>query len=333
MLGSPVVDIRNSFGAAFIGLLVSTALLGLTAAQTWIYYRNYGERDSKPLKYFIAFVTVLDAIHTYLCTYVIYWYLVLNFGNVENLEYVMWAQSSQVPVGMTINTAVQLYYAKRVYSVSQSLICPVVIVVLVAVVVALGIFFVERGAVLNRLSSLHSLNWALCTGMTTSAVADLLIAASMCWYLFRKRTGFARTDSIITTLMAYSINSGMVTAILAGTMAITFLVSPSSLIGMAVNWVMSKCYVNSLLAMLNSRDYLRDRSAASPPSNDDGINMSSIRIDPLSDAYGTKSGPADLTVTALFHPIDVEPTFDVPKPPDASTGPLESQDQTSESMA
>ena len=62
--------------------------------------------------------------------------------------------------------------------------------------------------------------------MTISVVVDLLIAASMCWYLFRKKTGFARqadpaeiyavlmlihrTDSIIMTLMAYCINSGLV---------------------------------------------------------------------------------------------------------------------------
>ena len=62
--------------------------------------------------------------------------------------------------------------------------------------------------------------------MVSSVVADLLIAASMCWYLYRKKTGFARqarppeiydvltfihrTDSIITTLMAYCINSGLV---------------------------------------------------------------------------------------------------------------------------
>ena len=64
--------------------------------------------------------------------------------------------------------------------------------------------------------------------MTISVVVDLLIAASMCWYLFRKKTGFARqahpngiyammltfihrTDSVITTLMAYSVNSGLLT--------------------------------------------------------------------------------------------------------------------------
>ena len=64
--------------------------------------------------------------------------------------------------------------------------------------------------------------------MTLSVAADLLIAASMCWYLYRKKTGSARqghpaevsavltfvhrTDSIITTLMAYCINSGLVVA-------------------------------------------------------------------------------------------------------------------------
>jgi hypothetical protein len=91
MPGSPIADIRNSFGAAFIGLLVSTTLFGLTIVQTWIYYWNYRNRDSKALKFFIAFISVTDGLHTILCFYAIYWYLVLNFGNVENLDYSMWA--------------------------------------------------------------------------------------------------------------------------------------------------------------------------------------------------------------------------------------------------
>lgn len=64
-------------------------------------------------------------------------------------------------------------------------------------------------------------------GMPAGALADVLIAVVMCWSLYRKRTGFARqahpvdihailtfirrTDSIIATLMAYSINSGLLT--------------------------------------------------------------------------------------------------------------------------
>ena len=69
-----------------------------------------------------------------------------------------------------------------------------------------------------------------CIGLGSGVLADALIAFSMCWYLYHKRTGFARheyilspfmpqiwlnfvsrTDSMIMTLMSYSINSGLLT--------------------------------------------------------------------------------------------------------------------------
>ena len=68
-----------------------------------------------------------------------------------------------------------------------------------------------------------------CIGLGTGTVADALIAFSMCWFLYHKRTGFARrvrfslftpqiwlsfvrrTDSMIMKLMSYSINSGLLT--------------------------------------------------------------------------------------------------------------------------
>ena len=68
----------------------------------------------------------------------------------------------------------------------------------------------------------------VCIGLGSGVLADALIAFSMCWYLYHKRTGFARhefifssfmpqiwlnfvsrTDSMIMTLMRYSINSGL----------------------------------------------------------------------------------------------------------------------------
>ena len=69
----------------------------------------------------------------------------------------------------------------------------------------------------------------VCIGLGSGVLADALIAFSMCWYLYRKRTGFSRhvhfllrlyskfvnfvfrTDSMIMTLMSYSINSGLLT--------------------------------------------------------------------------------------------------------------------------
>jgi len=166
----------------------------------------------------------------------------------------------------------------------------------------------------------------------------VLIAASMCWYLYHKRTGFTRTDSIISTWMTYSINSGLLTSILGAAVAISNVASPSSsLSSLAVLWVLSKCYVNSLLAMLNSRDYVRDRSTTDNQEN--AYHLSSIRIAPQSEVHGTKSGQPGVSVS-VHHTTktdfggnksdnDGEPTF----APQKADVPLQSQGQTSESSA
>jgi len=331
MPGSSLADIRHTFGAAFIGLFVSATLFGLTIVQTWIYFWNYRKRDPKSLLFFIAFITVMDTLHTILCAYSLYWYLILNFGNVKNLNYVVWSLEFQLVISVIIGASVRFYYARRVYLLGQSIICPIVIVALVVLDCALGFLFTAEEIIVKRFSRFHALIWITSVGMTSGALSDLVIATAMCWFLYRMRTGYARTDTIITTLMAYSINSGLLTSFLAVGMLISFVISPSSLVCIAFYWTMSKCYVNSLLDMLNSRDYVRDRSTTS-----NSYNLSSIRIE--SSSNESKSGQAGVSVTAPRSTIlnlsrnkshhDVEPAFEVPKP-DVSTTLSQSEGQTS----
>ncbi|KAH9175014.1 hypothetical protein EDB89DRAFT_2227799 [Lactarius sanguifluus] len=326
MAGPLVVDIRNSFGAAFVGLLVSTTLFGLTIAQTCIYFWNYRDRDPKPLKFFVAFVVFMDALHTIVCTYAIYWYLIVNFGNVENLQYSVWALDLQAVLSTVIFISVQLYYARRVYIVSQSLICPIIIVVSVFIVAFFAIcelpalrssfrsgtnfklrlpVFVVKEISLKRFSDFHSSAWMSYIAFGATTVGDTLVAMSMCWSLYSRRTGFARTDSIIMTSMAYSINSGLLTGLLSIASSICIVVSPSSMIWLAFFWAMSKCYVNSLLAMLNSRNYVRG-SQSTANRQDNAYNISSIRVGP---------GPwSTLDYGRNKSDHDEEPTFEVPKP-------------------
>ncbi|KAH8996874.1 hypothetical protein EDB92DRAFT_2036492 [Lactarius akahatsu] len=325
MAGSPVVDIRNSFGAAFVGLFVSTTLFGLTIAQTCIYFWNYRKRDPKPLKFFVAFVVFMDALHTIVCTYAIYWYLIVNFGNLENLQYGMWALNFQVILTTVIFISVQLYYTRRVYIVSQSLICPIIIVVSVFIVAFFAIcelpalcssfvgmnpelrspVLTAKEIALKRFSDFHTSAWMSYIAFGATTVGDTLIATSMCWSLYRRRTGFARTDSVVMTSMAYSVNSGMLTGLLSLAASISIVVSPTSMIWLAFFWAMSKCYVNSLLAMLNSRNYVHG-SQSTTNRQDNAYNISSIRVGP---------GPSS-TLDYGRHKSDhdEEPTFEVPKP-------------------
>ncbi|KAH9080230.1 hypothetical protein EDB83DRAFT_958286 [Lactarius deliciosus] len=315
MPGSPVVDIRNSFGAAFVGLLVSTTLFGLTIAQTCIYFWNYRNSDPKPLKFFVAFVTFTDALHTIISIYAIYWYLVVNFGNVENLQYGVWALNLQVFLSTVVFVSVQLYYARRVYILSQSLICPIIIVMSIFIAAFFATFFTVKEIVLKRFSYFHSSTWMSYVALSAATVGDILVAMSMCWSLYRRRTGFARTDSVIMTSMAYSINSGLLTGLLSLASSISIVVSPSSMIWLAFFWAMTKCYVNSLLAMLNSRNHVRGRQLTTD-RQDNAYNISSIRVGP---------GPlSTLDYGRNKSDHDKEPTFEVPKQV-ARTIPFQSQ--------
>ena len=135
-----------------------------------------------------------------------------------------------------------------------------------------------------------------------------------------------------------------------------FVVSSSSLIWLAFFWVMSKCtftivsiglrkgqltfshrlcklfachvrrvsswvrYLTVSTLRLNSRDYVRDRSTNS--NQDHALNLSSIRIEPPSDTYGSKPRQAGVSVTVHRSTTlnfarnksghDVDPDFEVP---------------------
>ncbi|KAI9443471.1 hypothetical protein H4582DRAFT_2096011 [Lactarius indigo] len=361
MPGHPVVDIRNSFGAAFFGLLVSTTLFGLTVVQAWIYYWRCWNKDRKTLKFFIGFLLVTEAFHTILCAYAIYWYLILNFGNVENLQYNMWALTLQTMISAIPGTAVQLYYARRIYLISRNIFFPIVIAVLLLGGHCLGYYVTAKEFVEKRFSAVHNLYWWACVGMIAAVLVDILVAAVMCWSLYRKKTGFARTDSMIMTLMAYTINSGLLTSLLGTAMTVSvrifrlnlcllrfflfydqFVVAPSSMIPVSFLWIMGKCYLNSLLAMLNSRDHVREQSSAGHPNN--AFNLSSIRIQPPSEAHVSKSKQPGVSVTVHrstasdFAPCksdhNVGPTIEVSKP-DITIDiiPSQGQSRTSESSA
>lgn len=328
MPGSAVADIRNSLGVAFIGLLISTTLYGLTILQTWVYFWNYGKRDPKALKLFIIFITVTDTINIILAAYTIYWYLVLNFGDVESLDYVLWVLSAQTAISAVALASLHIFYARRVYIVSQSIICPILIVVLVAFSFSFGMLSVAKEFAIKRFSRFNTVRWIPCVGLGGVAVTELLIAASMCWSLYRKRTGFGRSDSIVMTLIAYTINTGLLTSLLGTAAIISLLVSPSSMIWLAFCWVMTECSTNSMLALLNSRDHIRGRTSA-----DKAFSLSSIRYEQRSEAHGSKPRQTGVSVTVHHSATsdlsrnnsgpNVKPTFEVPKP-DASIAPFKS---------
>ncbi|KAF5369558.1 hypothetical protein D9758_002559 [Tetrapyrgos nigripes] len=131
----------------------------------------------------------------------------------------------------------------------------------------LGIVFTVESFQLTSMMKFDHLIWVVGAGIGSAAAADLMIAGSLCYYLSRTRTGFHRTDSLITLLIIYSLTTGLVTSLLDVIIVITFSLMPNNWVWLSVFWICGKCYVNSLLAALNSRESLREKVTHPQGSN------------------------------------------------------------------
>ncbi|OCH90895.1 hypothetical protein OBBRIDRAFT_729811 [Obba rivulosa] len=222
-------QLDSTFGAALVGLVVGAILYGITLLQTYEYFRRY-PHDSKFVK---SLVRHLDTE-----------YLVTNFANFDNLDEVTWSMALQTDCNGLIGLIVECLYL-----VSQNWLITSIIVILSC------IHFCTRTLAPALCRSSHSGSFSppplrLCSpGCRCASAADVLIAGAMCWSLYTKRTGIAR------------INTGLLTSILALTVIITFSIMPVNFVWLSFFWIMGKCYVNSFLALLNSRENLREKAS------------------------------------------------------------------------
>ncbi|THH02437.1 hypothetical protein EW026_g422 [Hermanssonia centrifuga] len=104
-------------------------------------------------------------------------------------------------------------------------------------------------------------SWIIYTSFGSSLIADIIMAGTLCVMLSKRRTGFKRTDSIIHTLMLYSITTGALSTFFEGAVVVAYAVWPNDYIYLALYFIMPKLLLNSLLASLNARENLRQREA------------------------------------------------------------------------
>ncbi|KAI0323462.1 hypothetical protein GY45DRAFT_1264520 [Cubamyces sp. BRFM 1775] len=231
--------IDSTFGAALIGLIVGSCLYGITILQTFAYFRSYNN-DSKFIKSLV-----------YRSRTVLRRYLITNFGNVDNLDRTTWYAFFFSFSSGLIGLIVEAFFAR----LSRNWFITGIIVIMLVEFTGLGVGEKTHvvpsehrasKAELVPFASLHRA-WVTCLGLGAAAASDILIAVAMCYYLYKKRTGLKR------------INTGLTTSIIGTICVIAFGAMPTNFIWLGFFWIMGKCYVNSFLALLNSRDRLRDK--------------------------------------------------------------------------
>ncbi|KAG7443116.1 uncharacterized protein BT62DRAFT_935452 [Guyanagaster necrorhizus] len=190
----------------------------------------------------------------------LYWHLITNFSHASSLDHLTWSMNVQTGFNGLIAVIVECSFARRVYTLSRNVVITATIAVFSCFHFGLEIVFTVKSFRLGSMGEFQQLIWITSAGNGSSAVADILIAASLCFYLYRSRTGYPRTDSLISTLIVYSVATGLVSSLIGVVIVITFVIMPNNYIWLAFCWIGGKCYVNSFLALLNCRYSLREKA-------------------------------------------------------------------------
>lgn len=257
------MNLDSTYGSAFIGLIVASILYGVTLTQTYIYFSRVGSTDRIYARIAVAALCILDTVHLVLCIMTLYWHLITNFSNDSSLDNLTWSMNAQTGLNGLIALIVECIFARRVFILSKNVLITTTIVLLSCFHFSLSIVFTLKSFRLGSMGEFQQLIWVTSAGNGSSAVADILIAASLCFYLYKNRTGYRKTNSLITTLIVYSLATGLVSSLIRVVIVITFATMPNNYIWLAFCWIGGKCYANSFLASLNCRGSLQ-KVAESP---------------------------------------------------------------------
>jgi len=273
MSAAPVqLFLDNTFGALLIGVFIAAALWGITCTQTFIYFNNY-PNDTIGMKVLVFCVWLLDTTHQALICHTAYTYLVTHFAQVEFLGAMVNTLVIEVFFNGMVALLVQSFFARRVWILSKHSVVLTGAVMLFVVAEFVAVFYyAARGSSFTTLGQLSELKALSITVNALAAAGDLLIAVILCWILQTSRTGFSKSDTVITKLIAISINTGLVTSICAILSLITIVVFPNAFIYITFYFTLGRLYSNSLLATLNARKALRDATQDMSMSTRSGNN-------------------------------------------------------------
>jgi hypothetical protein len=90
-------------------------------------------------------------------------------------------------------------------------------------------------------------------------MTDVVIAAALCFFLRRLRTGSKRSDNLVNTLSIYAINTGALTGAIALLTLVLYDTYSGAFYFMAPYFLLGKLYVISFLCTLNTRKVLTGR--------------------------------------------------------------------------
>ncbi|KDN41710.1 hypothetical protein RSAG8_07241, partial [Rhizoctonia solani AG-8 WAC10335] len=261
----------TSLGAILIGTFLNVWLYGILVTQVTMYYSVY-KSDATWVKLLVAWLMLLDTLNTIFDMGFVYRYSITLFGNFPAQLHSHWLFHLAPLMTVTIAATAQGFFVWRINRLTGCKWLSWGVGLVLAVQFAAGAATTVAAFRVVDFTRFGELKLQISLWLVSSAVADTAITVILSWYLHAHRTGFSKTDGIITRIIRITVQTGLFTTVWALVDLIMYLAVPNSL-HLLFNLPLPKLYSNSLLSTLNARGGWGNDSMGGGGSSTGGISI------------------------------------------------------------
>ncbi|KAG5718815.1 hypothetical protein E4T56_gene2669 [Termitomyces sp. T112] len=255
----PLISLDSKLGAGFIGNIVAGIFYGVTCIQSYTYFRS-SDQDKQWFRLVIFILWILDTFHLTLITHTLYYYMISNFGNYLALVFPTWSLIAQTYVTSISDLIIRCIFGRRVWLMTDRSYPIAICIASMSLLTFVSAFvFASLEIEGKTFTYISKISYLLYMSLGSGVAADMFIAISLCANLWKRRSGFEKSDTLIRTLILYAINTSLLTTLCSLACLITYAVWPNDFTFMAIYFVLSKLFLNSLLATLNTREALSEK--------------------------------------------------------------------------
>ncbi|KAF8143164.1 hypothetical protein K438DRAFT_652057 [Mycena galopus ATCC 62051] len=250
------IDFNATIGPVEVGVIVGASMFGIFSLQVFNYFRYFPE-DSVRLKATVAVLWILELVHVILSCVGLYMTTVIHFSDGANALFINKAIGLSLIISAIVGPGVQdLDFL--CLSRSRFIRLPI-------------------GPCDLLVPLLHPCNksYRLLLSIGVSTTVDFIVAISLCTLLWqcRTRSAIKSTQQTVDSLLAWTINTGLLTSA-ASILMLIFFVTMANFAWLTMLLVIPRLFANSMLASLNSRNKFRDEGNTHLSLND--VHPSSV---------------------------------------------------------
>ncbi|THG94059.1 hypothetical protein EW145_g8221, partial [Phellinidium pouzarii] len=236
----------NTLGMLYIASILTMGLWGAGTVQMYYYFTKY-TKDETWLKIHVFVVWAFDTAHQALIIKANYIYLITQYGNPAFLVHVESSLLNSIILTAFICAGVQIIFLMRIWRLSKrNIYMTGVVALLVAAQFVSTVVYYGKAYHFQTFADLETIFTITRIINVLTAASDIVVAAALVYLLQTSRTGFKASDTIISRLIAFTVNTGLITAMCAIASLVTGITYPNTLIYILFYLSLGRCEPHSI---------------------------------------------------------------------------------------